>query len=200
MLLSEKERNVTELCADLGTQSQPAVSHHLALLRHGRLIEPRRSGQAQFLRPDRRRPRAGPGRQFRRQLIARTELRRSAHIGGSIGPPCESLAGRSWRPDGRLAPGRRGSGRGERERSILARSLAAPARSDQLAQPVAADTPARGDVAQPAGLIADLALDDERAGVADALERLDELGMLTSPSPSGTSSPHWSGRAAVGHP
>ncbi len=30
MLLSEKERNVTELCADLGTQSQPAVSHHLA--------------------------------------------------------------------------------------------------------------------------------------------------------------------------
>src|SRR5213080_426851 len=45
MLLSEKERNVTELCSDLGTQSQPAVSHHLALLRHGRLIEPRRSGK-----------------------------------------------------------------------------------------------------------------------------------------------------------
>ena len=45
MLLSEKERNVSELCADLGTQSQPAVSHHLALLRHGRLIEPRRSGK-----------------------------------------------------------------------------------------------------------------------------------------------------------
>ena len=45
MLLSEKERNVTELCSDLGTQSQPAVSHHLALLRHGRLIEPRRAGK-----------------------------------------------------------------------------------------------------------------------------------------------------------
>jgi DNA-binding transcriptional ArsR family regulator len=48
MLLAEKERNVTELCADLGTQSQPAVSHHLALLRHGRLIEPRRSGKHNF--------------------------------------------------------------------------------------------------------------------------------------------------------
>jgi DNA-binding transcriptional ArsR family regulator len=48
LLLSEKERNVTELCADLGTQSQPAVSHHLALLRHGRLIEPRRSGKHNF--------------------------------------------------------------------------------------------------------------------------------------------------------
>src|SRR5207247_5791093 len=45
MLLTEKERNVSELCTDLGTQSQPAVSHHLALLRHGRLIEPRRSGK-----------------------------------------------------------------------------------------------------------------------------------------------------------
>lgn len=48
MLLAEKERNVSELCADLGTQSQPAVSHHLALLRHGRLIEPRRSGKHNF--------------------------------------------------------------------------------------------------------------------------------------------------------
>ena len=48
MLLNEKERNVTELCKDLGTQSQPAVSHHLALLRHGRLIEPRRSGKHNF--------------------------------------------------------------------------------------------------------------------------------------------------------
>src|SRR5580693_10077684 len=48
MLLSEKERNVTELCAELGTQSQPAVSHHLALLRHGRLIEPRRAGKHNF--------------------------------------------------------------------------------------------------------------------------------------------------------
>src|SRR5271167_1878037 len=48
ILLSERERNVTELCSDLGTQSQPAVSHHLALLRHGRLIEPRRSGKHNF--------------------------------------------------------------------------------------------------------------------------------------------------------
>ena len=48
MLLNEKERNVSELCADLGTQSQPAVSHHLALLRHGRLIEPRRSCKHNF--------------------------------------------------------------------------------------------------------------------------------------------------------
>ena len=48
MLLGEKERNVSELCSDLGTQSQPAVSHHLALLRHGRLIEPRRSGKHNF--------------------------------------------------------------------------------------------------------------------------------------------------------
>jgi len=48
MLLSKKERNVSELCGDLGTQSQPAVSHHLALLRHGRLIEPRRMGKHNF--------------------------------------------------------------------------------------------------------------------------------------------------------
>ncbi len=48
MLLSDKERNVSELCSDLGTQSQPAVSHHLALLRHGRLIEPRRAGKHNF--------------------------------------------------------------------------------------------------------------------------------------------------------
>ncbi len=48
MLLGERERNVSELCADLGTQSQPAVSHHLALLRHGRLIEPRRAGKHNY--------------------------------------------------------------------------------------------------------------------------------------------------------
>jgi DNA-binding transcriptional ArsR family regulator len=48
LLLEEQERNVTELCSDLGTQSQPAVSHHLALLRHGRLIEPRRSGKHNY--------------------------------------------------------------------------------------------------------------------------------------------------------
>ncbi len=48
MLLKEKERNVSDLCSELGTQSQPAVSHHLALLRHGRLIEPRRAGKHNF--------------------------------------------------------------------------------------------------------------------------------------------------------
>ncbi|RUL87472.1 ArsR/SmtB family transcription factor [Tautonia sociabilis] len=48
MLLSEKERNVSELCADLVSTSQPAVSHHLALLRHGRLIEPRRQGKHNY--------------------------------------------------------------------------------------------------------------------------------------------------------
>jgi DNA-binding transcriptional ArsR family regulator len=48
LLLNEKERNVSELCGDLGSQSQPAVSHHLALLRHGRLIEPRRDGKHNY--------------------------------------------------------------------------------------------------------------------------------------------------------
>jgi DNA-binding transcriptional ArsR family regulator len=48
MLLNDRERNVSELCDDLGAQSQPAVSHHLALLRHGRLIEPRREGKHNF--------------------------------------------------------------------------------------------------------------------------------------------------------
>ena len=48
MLLTEKERNVSELCAELGSTSQPAVSHHLALLRHGRLIEPRRTGKHNY--------------------------------------------------------------------------------------------------------------------------------------------------------
>jgi DNA-binding transcriptional ArsR family regulator len=48
LLLSDKERNVSELCNELGTQSQPAVSHHLALLRHGRLIEPRRAGKHNY--------------------------------------------------------------------------------------------------------------------------------------------------------
>lgn len=45
MLLDERERNVSEIAGDLPQQSQPSVSHHLALLRHGRLIEPRRVGK-----------------------------------------------------------------------------------------------------------------------------------------------------------
>ena len=47
---SRGEVNVTELCKALGTQSQPAVSHHLALLRHGGLIEPHRVAKHNFYR------------------------------------------------------------------------------------------------------------------------------------------------------
>lgn len=45
LLLLESEHNVTAICDELGGQSQPAVSHHLAKLRDGRLIEPRREGK-----------------------------------------------------------------------------------------------------------------------------------------------------------
>ena len=45
LLLAKGECNVTTICSELGGQSQPAVSHHLALLRHGRLISPRRDGK-----------------------------------------------------------------------------------------------------------------------------------------------------------
>lgn len=48
LLLASKELNVTEICLDLPKQSQPSVSHHLALLRHGRLIEPRRAGKHNY--------------------------------------------------------------------------------------------------------------------------------------------------------
>ena len=54
------ELHVTDLCQRLG-QSQPAVSHHLALLRVSGLIESRREGQAQLLlRPDRPLRRVAP--------------------------------------------------------------------------------------------------------------------------------------------
>ncbi len=43
-LLSERERHVGGLCEEL-TQSQPAMSHHLALLRLGGLIDRRRQGK-----------------------------------------------------------------------------------------------------------------------------------------------------------
>ena len=46
-LMREGELHVSALCERLH-QSQPAVSHHLALLRHGRLIEPRRSGKHNY--------------------------------------------------------------------------------------------------------------------------------------------------------
>jgi DNA-binding transcriptional ArsR family regulator len=47
MILSEGERHVGALCEQLN-QSQPAVSHHLALLRHGGVIAPRRQGKNNF--------------------------------------------------------------------------------------------------------------------------------------------------------
>ena len=46
-LAQEGELNVTELCERLG-QSQPAVSHHLALMRVAGLIDPRRDGKHNF--------------------------------------------------------------------------------------------------------------------------------------------------------
>ncbi len=46
-LLSERERHVGGLCKEL-TQSQPAVSHHLTLLRLGGLIDRRRQGKNNF--------------------------------------------------------------------------------------------------------------------------------------------------------
>ncbi len=46
-MLSEGEWHVGGLCGELN-QSQPAVSHHLALLRHGGIIIPRRQGKNNF--------------------------------------------------------------------------------------------------------------------------------------------------------
>ena len=46
-LMREGELHVSALCERLG-QSQPAVSHHLALLRVAGLIEPRRDGKHNF--------------------------------------------------------------------------------------------------------------------------------------------------------
>jgi DNA-binding transcriptional ArsR family regulator len=47
LMLSEGEKHVGALCEALH-QTQPAVSHHLALLRHGSLIAPRRQGKNNF--------------------------------------------------------------------------------------------------------------------------------------------------------
>ncbi len=47
MILADGEKHVGALCAQL-SQSQPAVSHHLALLRHGGIIAPRRQGKNNF--------------------------------------------------------------------------------------------------------------------------------------------------------
>lgn len=47
-LLADGPQNVTEICDALGGISQPALSHHLALLRHGRIISPTREGKHNF--------------------------------------------------------------------------------------------------------------------------------------------------------
>ncbi len=47
LLAGQGEMHVTALCEQL-QQSQPAVSHHLALLRVAGLIEPRREGKHNF--------------------------------------------------------------------------------------------------------------------------------------------------------
>jgi DNA-binding transcriptional ArsR family regulator len=46
-LLSEGERHVGGLCEDL-TQSPAVMSHHLALLRHGGIVDRRRQGKNTF--------------------------------------------------------------------------------------------------------------------------------------------------------
>ncbi|MFC1758444.1 ArsR/SmtB family transcription factor [Planctomycetota bacterium] len=48
-LVEENELNVRSLCERLA-QSQPAVSHHLALMRHAGLIASRRQGKNNFYR------------------------------------------------------------------------------------------------------------------------------------------------------
>ncbi|MHC5538002.1 ArsR/SmtB family transcription factor [Singulisphaera rosea] len=47
LMLAEGEKHVGALSENLN-QSQPAVSHHLALLRHGGIIAPRRQGKNNF--------------------------------------------------------------------------------------------------------------------------------------------------------
>jgi ArsR family transcriptional regulator, zinc-responsive transcriptional repressor len=47
LMLSEGEKHVGSVCDQL-SMSQPAVSHHLALLRHGSIIAPRRQGKNNF--------------------------------------------------------------------------------------------------------------------------------------------------------
>jgi DNA-binding transcriptional ArsR family regulator len=47
LMLADGERHVGALSDEL-KQSQPAVSHHLALLRHGGIIAPRRQGKNNF--------------------------------------------------------------------------------------------------------------------------------------------------------
>src|SRR5437763_16286236 len=49
LMLFEGEKHVGAMSSALN-QSQPAVSHHLALLRHGSIIAPRRQGKNNFYR------------------------------------------------------------------------------------------------------------------------------------------------------
>jgi DNA-binding transcriptional ArsR family regulator len=46
-MLAIEERNVGQMCAAMGL-GQPGVSHHLALMRHGGVVEARRSGKENF--------------------------------------------------------------------------------------------------------------------------------------------------------
>ncbi len=43
LMLSQGERSVGELCAEV-EQTQPAMSHHLAILRHSGIVRSRRHG------------------------------------------------------------------------------------------------------------------------------------------------------------
>jgi len=47
LMLAEGDMHVGALCERM-SQSQPATSHHLALLRHAGLIAPRREGKNNF--------------------------------------------------------------------------------------------------------------------------------------------------------
>lgn len=49
LLTENEEMHVSALCKELG-QSQPAVSHHLALLRDGNLVAVRRDGKFNYYR------------------------------------------------------------------------------------------------------------------------------------------------------
>ncbi len=53
--LTHKEELQVRAWCELLEQSQPAVSHHLAMLRHAGLIKPRKEGKHNFYRIQRRR-------------------------------------------------------------------------------------------------------------------------------------------------
>jgi DNA-binding transcriptional ArsR family regulator len=48
LLVEHESLNVGDICNRLDDMSQPAVSHHLALLRHGQLIQPDRQGKHNY--------------------------------------------------------------------------------------------------------------------------------------------------------